>query len=346
MRQPIALSDQTQLPTGASAQPPTSLPIVILVPSYRCETTIVETLESIQDQGESLSRIRTVIVADDGSGDRTAEVARSAWKSPVPLQILERHFNCGEYASVNNAVEQFQPEIEWFLIMHADNIAKPGWLQAFLNRIPQATEDVALIGSSHDSLSENGRVQPGECEPPDRVVTVLGTKAAVADTLRMGCWWHISSCAIRVAAFRKVGGLPKIMQLKGDWDFMLRVLADGWTIEHLPRSLMLYRDNPAGSSSITFRRHMDIWETMTVVGRFHQVLSGNSLARIHARHLWYLLRRMLRAILNLNIVRFVWTFPAVACVLASYSSCILNRERQTKIICRRAVVTASDCIQG
>lgn len=298
---------------------------------------IVETLSSIQEQGTVLNEVRTVIIADDGSGDRTAEVAQAAWHSVVPLQILKRQFNYGEYANVNRAVEEFPTDIEWFLIMHADNIAKPGWLSAFLNRIDYASDDVALIGSSYDCFADGGPIRAGENRPIHEVVTVAGSKASVSDTLMMGCWWHISSCAIRVTAFRSVGGLPKIMQLKGDWDFMLRILADGWTIEHIPRSLMLYRDNPIGSSSITFRRHMDIWETMVVVGRFHWALSQHSLVRIHARHIWYLFRRIVRALLDLNLVRLLWTFPALGCVIASYCTCFSNPSNRPEILPKRTI---------
>jgi len=311
--------------------------VVILVPAYRCEGTIGETLESIQQQGSALNGVSEVIIADDGSRDRTAEVARACWRASVPLKILERRFNCGEYASVNNAVEQLAPDVQWLLIMHADNIAKAGWLQAFLDRIEITTGDVGLIGSSYDTFAEGGPIQPGEKEPPDRIVTFPGTLASVAATLRMGCWWHISSCAIRVAAFDQVGGLPKVMQLKGDWDFMLRVLAKGWTIEHMPISLMLYRDNPAGSSSITFRRHMDILETLTVLGRFHWALKPPALARIHAGYVLVLLRRSIRSVLRLDPIRLVWILPAMAYTFASYWTCCLDRGQRIDVAPRRAV---------
>src|SRR5579859_4058158 len=117
-----------------------SKPIFILIPAYRCERTILDTLESIQNQGPALAEVQKVVIADDGSRDRTAEVAKDAWHVSVPLQVLERRFNCGEYASVDNAIEQFPPEVEWVLIMHADNIAKPGWLETFLDRIQKATD--------------------------------------------------------------------------------------------------------------------------------------------------------------------------------------------------------------
>jgi len=307
--------------------------VLILVPSYRCEQTVLETLESIQKQGAGLAEVQKIVIADDGSRDKTAEMARAAWRVSVPLQILERRFNCGEYASVNSAVEQLAPEMDWFLIMHADNIAKPGWLEVFLDRIEKATDDIGLIGSSYDCFADNGPTRPGEDKPG--IVTVRGTKESIADTLKMGCWWHISSCAIRVDTFVRVGGLPKVMQLKGDWDFMLRVLADGWTIEHIPKSLMLYRDNPAGSSSISFQRHMDMWETMAVVGRFHGALDSSGLAGIHARHIWFLIRRIVGCVVRFHGTRLLWAFPAMGCVIASYWSCCFDRKQTIEVVPRR-----------
>jgi glycosyltransferase involved in cell wall biosynthesis len=306
--------------------------VVILVPAYRCEATILETLDSLQKQGPELERIRRVIIADDGSGDKTAELARGFWHSPVPLQVLARRFNCGEYASVNNAVEQFASDAEWFLIMHADNIAKPGWLATFLERIEEAPDDVGLIGSSYDVFAEGGPVQPGEDKPG--IVTVLGTRQSVHDTLKMGCWWHISSCAIRTAAYIRVGGLPKIMQLKGDWDFMLRILADGWTIQHVPRSLMMYRDNPGGSSSITMRRHMDMWEAAMVMGRFCWALSLIELAALHGQHMWSLFRRAVGCVVRFNVIRLVWILPTAGCLFASFWTCCSERRRTVQVTSR------------
>ncbi len=298
--------------------------VIVLVPAYRCEEMIKDTLRSLQEQGQALSRVAEVIVADDGSRDRTAEVVRSLWKSATPLRILERTFNYGEYASVNNAVEQFPADAEWFLMMHADNIAKPGWLQTFLDRIPHVADNVATICSSYDAFDETGKVTPGEDKPGAPIVTIPGTREEVAGTLLRGCWWHISSSVVRVKAFREVGGLPKIMQLTGDWDFMLRLQAAGWTIEYIPKTLMLYRNNPAGSSSITFRQHSDVREMLLVVGRFYGALSGKQLFKLHATYFNFLLRRLARALLRMDAVRCFWIAPALGYTFASYWTCVLT----------------------
>ncbi len=300
-------------------------PVLILVPAYRCESTIAETLISIQQQGPALEQIREVIVAEDGTRDRTAEVARSVWQSSVPLNIRVRSYNCGEYANVNFAVDQFPPDIEWFLILHADDVAKPGWLDILLQRIAAASDEVGVIGSSYDTFDDSGHTTPGENEPKDKLVIVPGTPQAVTDALKMGCWWHISASAIRVSAYRKVGGLPKIMQQKGDWDFMLRILAGGWTIQHIPQSLMRYRMNPIGSSSLNFLRHTDMSETMTVMGRFAWALSPAELFELHAAAAWTLCRRMAGCVIRGDLQRLLWAFPVLGCVGASFYTCLANR---------------------
>ncbi|HBY60730.1 MAG TPA: hypothetical protein DEH78_12970 [Solibacterales bacterium] len=303
--------------------------VLILVPAYRCEKTIVDTLESIQSQGPRLDEVKEVLVIDDGSHDGIAEVARTLWRSSVPLRIIDRHFNYGEYASVNAAIEAFPPDVDWFLIMHGDNYAKPGWLDEFLNRVEAAEDHVGLIGSSYDSFRDSGEVHAGENKDGQEVM-VRGDAGSVASTLIRGCWWHISSCAIRVKAYRQVGGLPKLLQLKGDWDFMLRILAAGWSIWHIPRSLMMYRDNPQGSSSISFRRHSDIFETLTVVLRFQQYLSSSQLFSAHYRLLGFLVRRLGRCIVSLDGVRLAWLLPAAGYVAASYCTAVAERRRNAQ----------------
>ena len=300
---------------------------VILVPAYKCESTIVDTLDSIQAQGKVLEQVSEVVIADDGSNDNTAAVARGLWKSGIPLRILGRHYNCGEYASVNAAVMQFRAETDWFLILHADDIAKPGWLEAFLKRMKQAPPDVGLICSSYDDLKLDGSIKPGE-NKDEPVIRISGGASTVADTLMAGCWWHISGGAIRVKTFQQVGGLPKIMQQKGDWDFLLRVLSAGWTVEYMPRSYILYRDNPHSSSSLNLKRHTDILEAMTIIGRFHSPLSLRQVAQIHYSHCVYLAKRIGSSLLKADFNRILWALPALAAVHASFWTCVTDPKRR------------------
>ena len=116
------------------------LKIVILIPAYNCEPYIEATLESLMEQGDALRRVDRVILSDDCSRDRTVEVGRAAWKGPVPLEVFEAPENRGEYKNMNEAVSRLAEDAEWFLVMHADNVAKSGWLAALLDRVAAADE--------------------------------------------------------------------------------------------------------------------------------------------------------------------------------------------------------------
>ncbi len=286
---------------------------VILVPAYQCEATITDTLLSIEAQGPALARIHSVIVADDKSTDRTREVARTVWKGPIPLTVIDPDRNRGEYVNVNEAVAAFPEGIEWFLILHGDNAAKPGWLDALLDAAKDAPPRLATVCASWDdffsddpawerspsgipALKSGLPVKPGENLPDVPMRLIPGTPDSVRGSLMKGCWWHISCCIIRRKAYQAVGGLPSGMRLKGDEDFLLRLLRSGWDVGYIPKTLMLYRTNPLGSSSLTFRRHFDIREGLLLMYRHLPTLSDGDLTRLHLRSLSFLFRRFARAL--------------------------------------------------
>jgi glycosyltransferase involved in cell wall biosynthesis len=301
--------------------------VVILVPAYQCQETVAETLESLQSQGQALTRVDAVIVADDGSRDQTKEVALQAWRNTVPLRVLKAPMNRGEYVNVNEAVSQFDPEVEWLLIMHADNVAKERWLEVLLARVAEANDKIASICASWDDWMTDGTIHPGENKSLAERTVIAGSPQAVRDTLMKGCWWHISCCAIRVAAYRDVGGLPRGLRLKGDWDFLLRLLSSGWDIEYVPLALMKYRQNPQGSSSLSFRLHSDIKETMQVVRWHCGALSLADSVRLHGSHLRMLARRSGGSALRGHWRRLFWSVPTMFRVVGNLFLCLPGQLR-------------------
>ena len=293
----------------------------IVVPAYNCEPYVAATLTSLMEQGSALHEIDSVILTDDASTDRTIEVGRAVWSGAVPLKILQADKNRGEYANMNECVARLPDHIEWFLIMHADNLAKPGWLKAIVERINLADENVGTISTSWDDLREDGVVIEGENRDPNVPEKIVGSADSVAGTLKRGCWWHISSCAIRVRTYREIGGLPLGLRLKGDWDFLLRLLSCGWDVEYVPRALMTYRTNPLGSSSITFRRHRDVHKSLAVTRRHLHALSARDVAAIHIYHLKTLFRRFAGGLLRGHFERAAACVPTAGEVIKSLASC-------------------------
>jgi GT2 family glycosyltransferase len=105
------------------------------------------------------------------------------------------------------------------------------------------------------------------------------------------CWWHISGCAVRVKTYKEIGRFPLGLPMNGDWDFLLRLLGCGWDVECVPSSLIIYRANPTGVSSVSFRRHHDVLETLIVAQRHHEVISLGSVVAYHGSQLKTLARR-------------------------------------------------------
>ena len=126
----------------------------------------------------------------------------------------------------------------------------------------------------------------------------------------------------RVRTYREIGGLPLGLRLKGDWDFLLRLLGAGWDIEYIPTALMHYRMNPTGSSSISFRQHRDIYETLTVVQRHQLVANPWQITTVHAANIWMLMRRLGKAVLTAKAERAMRTIPTAGFVVGSWAGCL------------------------
>jgi cellulose synthase/poly-beta-1,6-N-acetylglucosamine synthase-like glycosyltransferase len=84
--------------------------VAVLIPSYNEEKVIVRTIRSVLNSDYKNLR---VIVIDDGSKDRTAEVAREAYAAEIAaghVQVLEKP-NGGKAAALNFALDQIDEEI-------------------------------------------------------------------------------------------------------------------------------------------------------------------------------------------------------------------------------------------
>jgi SAM-dependent methyltransferase len=97
----------------------------------------------------------------------------------------------------------------------------------------------------------------------------------------------------------------------------------GWEVHGLDnnRALMTYRENPLGSSSITFRRHRDIDETLEVIRRHHLALPVWITTASHANHFRVLLRRFAGGLYRGNFERAAACIPKAGTILKSLILC-------------------------
>ncbi|NEU71604.1 glycosyltransferase [Hassallia byssoidea VB512170] len=301
--------------------------IAILIPSFNNEDTITYTLESIQSQGEWLKKISAVYIADDCSSDRTIASAEASWQSLIPLQVFPANKNVGERGNVNRAMTLIR-DIDWVLLLHSDDIAKPNWLEMMVSRIEVCPDNVGSICSSWDNLMSDGSIEPGEDDPSRKIEVIEGNNDAIKGTLLKGCWWHISGCAIRVKAFEDCGCFdPNLPQL-GDWEWLLRCLQSGWSVEYIPRTLILYRQHVGSVSSKSFQTHRDIREFLQIIPKYITFLESHDLFYIYLQRMRFIFRRLVKSLITLNTQRVWQSFQVFFMLLGSLRAC----QKQLKMI--------------
>ncbi len=295
----------------------------ITVPCYKSEATIADTLQGIMDQGAALQRVLCVVIADDASPDKTVDVARDVWQvEHPPLKFEGRRRNVGEMVNVNTTVSGLPEQAEWFLHMHGDNIPKSGWLRLITDRCLKAASNVGIVCASYDTFHNDGRTKTGEERPGSPPVVFKGGLPSVRYTIRKGCWWHNSCCAIRTSTFRELGGFPPGMRQTGDWDFLLRVLNAGWDIEYLPRTLMRYRLHEASASGFAFKTHLDIEESLQIVQKYAPSLTWGDIILTHGRYSQFLIRRFGASVLRGEFHRSRRALHMLVRTAASCVSCV------------------------
>jgi glycosyltransferase involved in cell wall biosynthesis len=236
----------------------------VIIPAYNAAATIAETLHSVR-ACRGIDEIGHIFVCDDGSADDTVGCARKAWAGPPALTIVQNKSNLGERRTINAAIQNCKDIYEWIFLLHADDVVKENWVELYLPRMHDADPQVASICSSYDCwYQDTGRIDPGENDFSRDVKVIKGSFETVAGTLKAGCWWHVSGCAIRVPNFIEIGGFRPDMPQLGDFEWLLRCLKSKFDIIYIPRTTMLYRMHANSVSSDSYRIGRDLTERLGI----------------------------------------------------------------------------------
>ena len=276
---------------------------------------------------DELRLVDRVVISDDGSSDDTVKLAVHCWTSATPLEILTSPSNFGEYINVNSAVMGLGSETKWYLLMHSDNLAKRGWIRTLVTEARSAPDSVGSVCTSYDFRKLNGEIILGE-NGTERIRMIPASKGSINDTLQNGCWWHNSTAAVRVAAFRDIGGMPAEQGLSqmGDWDFSLRLLANGWDIAYVPKALIIYCDNTFSVSSTNFITHRDVLDRAKVTENFCDGAPVDLLNRCYSQMYRTLFRRLASSLVRGHGRRFFAAIVALGKVMRSHLYCLKHRS--------------------
>ncbi len=169
-----------------------------------------------------------VVVADNGSTDASAALARS-WEGRCgAIRLLDASSTAGPAAARNAGVREARGELLAFC--DSDDVVQPGWLHAYVEALGEA--DIVAGTFDLSSLNETARSGPAAGEPGPAATSQLGfLPAGLAANL-----------AVRREAFEAVDGFHEGLFIGEDIDLCWRMQLDGFRFAVAPGAVVAKRE--------------------------------------------------------------------------------------------------------
>ena len=206
--------------------------VSVVIPAYNAQVYIERTISSVLAQTYQNLEI---IVVDDGSSDRTAEIVKSIAQKDERV-ILVQQSNSGVAAARNLGIEKSSGQ--FIAPIDADDIWYPQNIEKQVKCILQEGASVGLVYSWSIDIDEDDLPTGGFRAP--RIEGEVYTTLICHDFIA-----NASSCLIRRACFQQVGDYDSSLKKQNgqggeDWDLYLRI-AEHYQFRAVPEFLVGYR---------------------------------------------------------------------------------------------------------
>ncbi len=202
--------------------------VAVLIPAYNEEAVIVRTIRSVLNSDYKNLRI---IVIDDGSTDRTAEVARAAYAAEIAaghVQVLTKA-NEGKAAALNHGLEKIDEEV--YVGIDADTVVAP---DAISKLIPHFQD--AKIGAMAGNAKVGNRVNLWTRWQALEYITSQNFERRALDLFHVVTVVPGAIGAWRTAAVKAAGGYP-LDTVAEDADLTMHLLEEGLKVDYEDRAL-------------------------------------------------------------------------------------------------------------
>lgn len=202
--------------------------VSVIVPAYQAEAYLREALDSALKQDHEAFEL---IVIDDGSTDRTAEIAAA-----YPVRLVRREQG-GPAAARNSGLAVAKGE--FITILDADDVWPPDRLSCQLAHLAAHPEQGIVLGLAEVFLS------PGESRPAHDPGFAEGEKVI----------GHPATMLARRDVFGVVGAFDEALRLSEDIDWLARASDAGIIAGRVDRTLLYYRIHAHNTSRHTHANH-------------------------------------------------------------------------------------------
>ena len=260
----FAIIDRLRKPRGI-ASPGYNPRVAVLIPAYNEETVIVRTIRSILN---STYKNLHIIVIDDGSLDRTAEVAREAYAAEIAagrLQVLSIP-NGGKAAALNRGLEEVTEEV--YVGIDADTVVAA---DAIARLIPHFEDP--RIGAMAGNAKVGNRVNLWTRWQALEYITSQNFERRALDLFHVITVVPGAIGAWRTAPVKAAGGYP-LNTVAEDADLTMNLLEQGLRVDYEDRALA-YTEAPVDAKGLMRQRFRWSFGTLQAVWKHRAAFVRN-----------------------------------------------------------------------
>ncbi|HTI38125.1 MAG TPA: glycosyltransferase family 2 protein [Vicinamibacterales bacterium] len=201
--------------------------VSVIMPAYNVEQYLAASLESVRGQ---TFRDWEVVIVDDGSTDRTADIADDYAQRDPRIQVIHQ-MNGGLSAARNTAMRYARGD--FFALLDSDDLWDPDFLAAQMATFASNPEAQIVSGNARNL----GGVWDGK---PARPWPDKRPQPDLAEILRDEEAVFIMS-VFRRSVYETIGDFDERMRSNEDYDYWLRAAAAGFRFARTDRPLGDYR---------------------------------------------------------------------------------------------------------
>jgi cellulose synthase/poly-beta-1,6-N-acetylglucosamine synthase-like glycosyltransferase/peptidoglycan/xylan/chitin deacetylase (PgdA/CDA1 family)/spore germination protein YaaH len=239
--------------------------VAVLIPAYNEETVIVRTIRAVLNSDYKNLHI---IVIDDGSADRTAEVARDAYAREIAagrVQVLSKP-NGGKAAALNYALDRLTEEI--YVGIDADTVIAT---DAISKLIPHFED--RRIGAMAGNAKVGNRVNLWTRWQALEYITSQNFERRALDVFHVVTVVPGAIGAWRTAPVKDAGGYP-INTVAEDADLTMNLLEQGFRVDYEDRSLA-FTEAPIDAKGLMRQRFRWSFGTLQAVWKHRAAFIRN-----------------------------------------------------------------------
>ncbi len=239
--------------------------VAVLIPAYNEEAVIVRTIRSVLN---SDYKNLQVIVIDDGSQDRTAELAESAYAGEIAaghLRVFTKR-NEGKAAALNYALDRMDDEI--FVGIDADTLVAADAISKLVPHFQDPT-----IGAIAGNAKVGNRVNLWTRWQALEYITSQNFERRALDLFHVITVVPGAIGAWRTAPVKAAGGYP-LNTVAEDADLTMNLLEQGWKVDYEDRALA-YTEAPINAKGLMRQRFRWSFGTLQAVWKHRAAFVRN-----------------------------------------------------------------------